>query len=111
MSRNAKEGFAAYKELYNRGVNLVFLKERHIDTDTFRKAIEGSLPLTGTAVDSILEGINGYLLALAEEQIRLAFLRSEKEVQDLHQRTREGIQTARLNGKQIGGRPGVKLTT
>ena len=50
-------------------------------------------------------------MALAKEQIRLAFEQSEKEVEDLHQRTREGIQTARLNGKQIGQRQGVKLTT
>ncbi len=35
--------------------------------------------------------------------------RLKKEVQDLHQRTREGIETARLNGKQIGQRPGNKL--
>ena len=27
MSRNAAEGFVAYEELYNRGINLVFLKE------------------------------------------------------------------------------------
>lgn len=111
MSRNAEEGFAVYEELYNKGVNLVFLKERHIDTDTYRKAIKSSVPMTGTAVDCILEGINKYLLALAAEQIRLAFLQSEKEVEDLHQRTKEGIETARLNGKQIGGRSGVTLTT
>ena len=30
-------------------------------------------------------------------------------MQDLHQRTKEGIETARLNGKQIGQRPGAKL--
>lgn len=30
---------------------------------------------------------------------------------DLHQRTREGIITAKLNGKQIGQRSGAKLTT
>ena len=41
--------------------------------------------------------------------IRIAFEQAEKEVQDLHQRTREGIETARLNGKQIGQRPGNKL--
>jgi len=111
MSRNAKEGFHVYKELYNRGVNLVFLNERHIDTETYRNALAGSVPMTGTAVDCILDGINKYLLILAAEQIRLAFLQSEKEVEDLHQRTREGIQTARLNGKQIGQRHGVKLTT
>jgi len=41
-------------------------------------------------------------MALAKEQIRIAFEQSEKEVADLHQRTREGIETARLKGKQIG---------
>lgn len=110
MSR-AEEGFTIYKELYNRGVSLVFLKERHIDTDTYKKALENSVPLTGTKVDCILKGINEYLWELAEEQIRLAFLQAEKEVEDLHQRTKEGIQTARIKGKQIGQRKGAKLTT
>jgi len=35
MSGNAEEGFAAYEDLYNKGVNLVFLKEPHINTDTY----------------------------------------------------------------------------
>ena len=35
----------------------------------------------------------------------------KKEVSDLHQRTKEGIQTARMNGKQIGQKAGVKLIT
>ena len=30
MSRNAEEGFELYKELFNRGVELVFIKEQHI---------------------------------------------------------------------------------
>lgn len=64
--------------------------------------MENNVQLTGSNVDYILEGVNRYLLELAKEQIRLAFEQSEKEVQDLHQRTREGIETARLNGKQIG---------
>ena len=64
-----------------------------------------------SAYDYILEGVNKYLMALAKEQIRLAFEQSEKEVKDLQQRTKEGIETARLNGKQIGQRAGVKLIT
>lgn len=111
MSRTADEGFSVYQELYSRGVNLVFLKERHIDTATYQRALNSSVPMTGTAVDCILEGINKYLLELAKEQIRLAFIQSEKEVEDLHLRTREGIQTARLAGKQIGQREGAKLNT
>lgn len=111
MSGNAAEGFNAYEELYNMGVNLVFLKEPHINTDTYKQALQNNVALTGGTVDYILEGVNKYLLALAKEQIRLAFEQSEKEVEDLHQRTREGIETARLNGKQIGIKQGQKLTT
>ena len=37
------------------------------------KALENNIELTGTAVDYILEGVNNYLMALAKEQIRLAF--------------------------------------
>ena len=111
MSRNAEDGFAAYEELYTRGVNLVFLKEPHISTATYKRVLERSVPMTGTSVDYILDGINRYLLELAREQIRLASEQAEKEVEDLHQRTKEGIETARLNGKQIGQRQGAKLTT
>ena len=82
MSGNAVDGFAAYQTLYNKGVNLVFLKERHIDTDTYKKALQNNIQLTGSNVDLILEGVNKYLMTLAEEQIRLAFAQSEKEVQD-----------------------------
>ena len=49
-------------------------------------------------------------MTLAKKQIQLAFQQSQKEVDDLHQRTKEGIETARRNGKQIGQRLGRKLT-
>lgn len=111
LSGNAVDGFSAYEELYNRGVNLVFLKEPHINTDTYKQALQNNVRLTGGNVDFILEGVNKYLMALAQEQIRLAFVQSEKEVEDLHQRTKEGIETARLNGKQIGQKPGATLVT
>lgn len=109
MSRNAKEGFEEYQELYNRDINLVFLKEPHINTDTYKSTLKRQVSLTGSNVDLILEGVNKYLMALAKEQIRLAFEQSEKEVTDLHQRTKEGMETARRNGKQIGQRKGNKL--
>lgn len=102
MSRNAEEGFSLYEDLYNKGIRLVFLKEHHIDTETYKKALSGSVAMTGTNVDFILKGINEYLMALAKEQIKLAFEQSEKEVADLHQRTREGLVTAKLNiGKSL----------
>ena len=48
MSRNATEGFALYEELYNKGVELVFLKEPHINTLTYKKALDNNITLTGT---------------------------------------------------------------
>ena len=111
MSRNAEEGFELYQELFNRGIELIFIKEQHINTTTYKQALTNNIQLTGTTVDFILEGINKYLLALAKEQIKLAFIQSEKEVKDLQQRTKEGLETARLNGKQIGQPKGTKLTT
>lgn len=111
MSRNAAEGFKLYEELYNKNIELVFLKEPHINTGTYKKALQNNISLTGTNVDYILEGVNKYLMALAKEQIQLAFDQAQKEVDDLHQRTKEGIETARLNGKRIGLEKGSKLTT
>lgn len=111
MSRSAEDGFQLYEELYNKGVELIFLKEPHINTSTYKNALEKNLAMTGTTVDFILEGVNRYLMVLAKEQIRLAFEQSEKEVLDLRQRTKEGIETARLNGKQIGLQKGRKLVT
>lgn len=111
MSRNAEEGFSLYEELFSKGVNLVFLKEPHINTETYKVAIKNRISLTGEKVDLILEGVNQYLMELAKEQIRLAFEQAEKEVQDLHQRTKEGMKTAKLNGKRIGTPQGSTLVT
>lgn len=70
---------------------------------------EFKIALMGTDEDEIIKGINNYFRKIAEKQIRIAFEQAEKELDDLHQRTREGIETARLAGKQIGQLPGRKL--
>lgn len=112
MSRNADEGIKTYFELMDKGVSLVFLKESYIDTDTYKTAVSQSISNTGNDIaDIYIEATNKVIKLLAEKQIRKAFEQSEKEVSDLHQRTKEGIETARLNGKQIGLRKGQKLTT
>lgn len=116
MSRNAEEGFALYQTLLQKGVDLVFLKEPHINTAVYREAAEKQIDTiqTGDAATdelmaAITSGINRYMLRLAERQIQLAFDQAQKEVDDLHQRTSEGIATAKLAGKQIGGVTGKKL--
>ena len=111
MSRDAEEGFRLYEELFHKNVSLVFLKEPHINTETYKKAVMNQVAMTGDKVDLILDGVNKYLMELAREQIRIAFEQAEKEVSDLHQRTKEGIETARMNGKQIGQRKGTTYET
>lgn len=109
MSRSADEGVQTYFELYENGIQLIFLKEHYIDTEVYAENMKDKIELQGTDEDEIFKGLNNYFRKLAEKQIRIAFDQAEKEVQDLHQRTKEGIQTARLNGKQIGQRKGNKL--
>ena len=111
MSRDAEEGFCLYEELFHRDISLVFLKEPHINTETYKRAVMNQINMTGDKIDLILEGVNQYLMELAREQIRIAFEQAEKEVSDLHQRTKEGIETARLNGRQIGQRKGTTYET
>lgn len=117
MSRNADEGCQLYEDLYAQNVTLCFLKEPHINTETYRQTIQRQISTqlkTGNAatdsfVSSVIAALNQYTVDLAKEQIRLAFAQAQKEVDDLHQRTREGMLTAKLNGKQIGQERGRKL--
>ena len=94
MSRNAEEGIKTYFELFDRGVELVFLKEAYINTATYADNLKDKIELTGTDEDEIFKGLNNYFRKLAERQIRIAFEQAEKEVTDLHQRTKEGLETA-----------------
>lgn len=112
MSRNATEGVELYMELFNKGVNLVFLKESYINTEVYKSTIEQTIGATGNDIaDIYIEATNKVIKLLAEKQIIKAFEQAEKEVQDLRQRTREGIETARLNGKQIGRADGTNVQT
>ena len=119
MSRDAEDGFTLYRELYDKGVNLYFLKEPHIDTSVFKENLDRqicAMASTGNAatdelLNSIRDALNVYMMRIAEQQIRLAFDQAQKEVDDLRQRTREGMETARQNGKQIGAVAGKKLVT
>jgi DNA invertase Pin-like site-specific DNA recombinase len=112
MSRNAAEGFEVYEEMFENGIELIFLKEPLINTAVYREAIDRKLPDVQDEIAQIyIEATKRAMMILAKRQVITAFEQAEKEVNDLHQRTREGIQTAKINGKQIGGVKGRTLTT
>ena len=109
MSRNADDGVKTYFELFEKGVNLVFLKEHYIDTDVYAENMRDKIELQGTDEDEIFKGLNNYFRKLAERQIRIAFEQAQKEVDDLHVRTSEGMREAKRKGKQIGQVAGATL--
>lgn len=119
MSRNAEKGIQLYMELFDKGIELIFLKERHIDTETYRKQLEQTdLPTTDNVIiNYILDGVKKALMELAKEQIKIAFNQSEKEVMDLRVRTSEGMKAkkkqALADGKEwrCGIEKGTKLVT
>ena len=112
FSRDAEEGFQVYEELYNKGINLIFLKEPMINTENYRTSIRQQIDAVGDEIaDTYIEATNKVLMILAKKQIKIAFERSQGEIVFHGQRTREGIETARLAGKQIGQVKGAKLTT
>lgn len=121
MSRNAKEGVETYMNLFDKGVNLVFLKESTINTDVYRAELEKSLDMAkianredntegkdyiNTFIDKLVEALVDLFRNLATAQIEKAFEQAEKEVLDLRQRTSEGMQRAIAKGHIPGQKKG-----
>lgn len=119
FSRNAEEAIVEYKELYNLGIELEFLKEPHINSKIYRDASERKIEIatdgmdeeTAALINTVIGGLNDYLLSVAEKQIYLAFEHAQKERELLSQRTSEGLKKAKLMGSKVGRQPGQKLVT
>ena len=112
MSRDEIEGSKLYFELEEKGIDLIFLNEPHINTETYRKALKLSLPKTDNEmIEAILNGIKEAFKIKAREDIKLAFGQAEKELLDIRERTKQGIREARAKGKQIGRKEGEKVET
>lgn len=119
MSRNAAEGFRIYRALFEKGVELCFLKEPQVNTATYKAALDtttiGEIKTgnkdTDEFVKAIGNAVNSYILALAEQQIKIAFMSAQKERDFLSQRTKEGMIQARANGAIIGRRQGTSFRT
>lgn len=119
MSRDAEEGFKTYKELYQRGVNLVFLKESAINTSVYRKSLEKKIDVivrtgkqsTDKLIQNIIDALNEFMLDVVKEQITQSFDHAQMEVDYLHKRTKEGLAIAKAQGKQIGRVKGAKVET
>lgn len=119
MSRDSEGGCELYEDLFNHNVSIEFLKEPQINTDVFRKTLNNQIELqaktgneaTDKLINTVIQALNYYTIALAKEQIKKVFDEAETELKNIHQRTSEGLLTAKLNGKRVGTPKGTKLTT
>ncbi len=103
MSRNSDDGVKQYFEWYDLGVNLIFMHEPSINTETYRQSLR-EIGMTGTDADLILEGVNKFLRKLATNQIIQAFEQAEKEARDIKNRVIEGLDAS----ENKGGRPKIE---
>ena len=119
MSRDSEGGCELYEDLFNHNVSIEFLKEPQINTDVFRKTLNNQIELqaktgneaTDKLINTVIQALNDYTIALVKEQIKKVFDEAETELKNIHQRTSQGLLTAKLNGKRVGTPKGTKLTT
>ena len=117
MGRTASDCFKAYKHLYlDLGVNLHFLKGSHINTDTYRQAVDRQFstsysksddPAVDKMLSSIMKAIEEYMLALVEKQIYLVFQEAENEAKLLALRTKSGLAAAKRRGVRFDNNLGL----
>ena len=114
MSRNAMEGIEEYFNFFEKGIELIFLKEQYINTELYREQLKLNENLSvedKDLNDTIIKGIREYLIKLAEKQIIIAFNQSEKEVQDLRERTKEALRERKKQGIVLGMKKGTTFET
>lgn len=119
MSRNAQEGIDLYFELYNKGINLVFLAERHIDTEAYKQALsaaginveQSDGTAEGDLINEVLSALNKFMKAKASQDITKAFDAAQKEVEEKKRATIGGLEQARLRGVKLGREQGRKYET
>lgn len=120
MSRNAEEGTKEYFDLYNKGINLIFIKDRHIDTESYKQSFEkagfsvdfdndGSAE--STLVTDILKALKKFMQAKVDADIKKAFEEAEKELKNNHKRTADGMRASGASDKIRKARTGKKFET
>lgn len=119
MSRDAESGFKTYQELFDRGVELDFIKEPYISTSVFRSAIEKTVNVrieTGNeerddCMNAILENLYKLQMITAKEQIKIAFQAAQDENDLRKQAIKEGMAAAKERGATFGRETGRKYET
>lgn len=119
MARTAEEGFCIYKKLFLNGIDLEFLKQHHIDTESYKEAMKGIIDVeintgdeaTDNLVNGIVDDINQFILQKVEQDIYRAFENAEEEATFLRMRIKEGIRERKAKGLPVGRQANTTITT
>lgn len=109
MSRDAVEGFRTYQDLYNKGVDLVFLTEPHINTESYRQAMKGSISIdissgdkaTDDLVNTIMDALNRFMMEKVQDDIKRSFEKSQSENEARSRRQKGGIKERQRHNKEL----------
>ena len=113
MSRSADEGVETYFSLYDRGINLIFLKEEYINSSTYAGVLRDEIDLTET-VGEVAKELRDSFRKFAEKQIRIVFEQSQKAQEKADERSQnigDGIKKAVNKGKSVGRKKGKPIKT
>lgn len=86
MSRNSEEGKNDYLELFEHGINLIFLKEPYINTEVYQEQMKITNNVQVEDIDlneTILKGVREYLKRLVVKQVIIAFNQAKKKYKTL----------------------------
>ena len=111
LARNAAEGVETYEALYNRGVVIEFIKEPHCNSSVYKDT--RLAPNTGDKDldETLIRGLNEYIMRLAKKQIQIAFDAAQAEVDHLHARVSEGMKASGAGKKISEARTGNTYET
>ena len=111
LARNAAEGVEAYEALYNRGVVIEFIKQPHCNSSVYKDT--RLAPNTGDKDldETLIRGLNDYIMRLAKKQIQIAFDAAQAEVDHLHARVSEGMKASGAGEKISEARTGNTYET
>lgn len=125
LARNAEQGFKTYEELYNMGVDMVFLKDGSANSAVYRKAmnqqrIEANISTgsraTDTLINKVLDALHTFTMDVVREQIQHSFDNAQSERDHLVERIKSGMSKKDENGNTPGdkiasSRQGKTFTT
>ncbi|MBR0381237.1 MAG: recombinase family protein [Eubacterium sp.] len=105
LSREPEELFTYYKDMAEKGVNLIFINQPYMNTEVFASAYD---TMTKELPESEEKSVSDGMDQLLSAQITRILEKSWEDLQEQRAHMRESFEQAKMEGKQIGRVKGKK---